>query len=106
MFFKAVGLNTHRFIGLFILKKERKKKDGQNLRSHLAQGVQLIVHLFATSRQLVVTLWNTVLRRILRLSLSLPEVENAVTDSGICCGRKGPLLLKCHVFYISGVVHR
>lgn len=60
-----------------------EKKDGQGLRSHLAQRVQIIFHLFATSRQLAVAIWNTVLRRILRLSLSFPGLERALTDSDV-----------------------
>lgn len=56
-------------------------------------------HLFPISKQLVVTICNTVLRRILRLSPRSPGPKNAVTDNDVCWGRKGPLLLKYHVFY-------
>ena len=46
---------------------------GQGLRRHLAQGVQIIYHPFASSKQLVATTWNGVLRRILRPSPELTE---------------------------------
>ena len=78
----------------------------QGLRSHLAQGVPIIFPLFASFKQLVVTIWNTVLRRILRLSLNSLWAKNAVIDSDICCGRKGPLLLKYHVFHVIDMVCR
>lgn len=47
-------------------------KAGQGVRRHLAQGVQIIFHLFASAEQLVGTIWNSVLRRVLRLSPRLP----------------------------------
>lgn len=64
---------------------------------HVVPGVRIIFHLFASSKQLVVTIWNTVFGRILRMRLSSPGTKNAVTDRDVCCGRKGPLRHKCHV---------
>lgn len=77
---------------------------GQGFRSHLPQGVQIIFPLFASFKQLVMTIWNTVLRRIPRFSLNSLSAENTVSGSDVYCRRWGPLPLRYHVFHVTEAV--
>lgn len=77
---------------------------GQGFRSHLPQGVQIIFPLFASFKQLVMTIWNTVLRRIPRFSLNSLSAKNTVNGSDVYCRRWGPLPLRYHVFHVTEAV--